>query len=135
MRSTGNSGTLIFPEPSKGAPADTAKPARNRTEERTKIGPVFPGSRRSATPARRVPRAQPREPQAANVPITRSADRAYARSAGGYIPTQNPRNIRVRSTVTGSPANTWRNDASAPRTSATWRILRLPWMSAARPNT
>ena len=37
--------------------------------------------------------------------------------------------------VIGSWANTWRNAATAPRTSPAWRIRWLPRTSAARPNT
>src|SRR3989442_7966697 len=98
-------------------------------------GRVSVGANHAESPARNVPAAHPREPHAANVPITLSADRAYARRAGGYIPTQNPRKARVRRALIGSWANTWRNAARAPRTSPACRILRLPWTSAARPNT
>src|SRR5438093_13378532 len=125
----------MFPAAVVGAPEETPSPARNRTEERRKTGRVSAGATPAESPARRVPAAQPREPHAAYVPIVRSADLAYARRAGGYIPTQNPRKDRVTRAEIGSCANTWRNAARAPRASPAWRIRRLPRMSAARPNT
>src|SRR2546426_3201921 len=128
-------GTTIFSATAPGAPDETARAARNSPDERMKTGRVSIGANHAETPARNVPAAQPREPHAANVPITLSAERAYARRAGGYIPTQNPRKARVRRALIGSCANTWRNAARAPRTSPVCRILRLPWTSAARPNT
>src|SRR5256712_5574484 len=116
------------------APQETAGAATKRREETRNTGVVSPGAMRSESPAKNVPAAHPKDPHATKLPITRSAECAYARRAGGYIPTQNPRNVRVRSAEIGSWANTWRNAARAPRASPAWRILRLPWTSAARPN-